>query len=93
MLPEEIQFPDYYQSWRFNIRLKKKDEVLAAIFAAGLFASSHYASLAGIMDDGHAPRADRLANEVINLFNDHHFTVQQAEQACAVILENISCPL
>lgn len=89
-LPVEIQLPDAYQTWRFNIRMKDKTRIVDAIFKQGLFASSHYASLAGIMDDGHAPKSEKLADEVINLFNDKHFTVEQAEQVCAVIRENLS---
>lgn len=88
-LPPEIQLPLEYQTWRFNLRLKNKERVLETIFAAGLFASSHYASLAGIMVSGQCPQAEILAKEVINLFNDHHFDPQKAEQVCAVILENL----
>lgn len=88
-LPAEIQLPEAYQIWRFNIRVKNKKRIMDAIFNAELFASSHYASLAGIMVDGHAPRAEILADEVINLFNDHHFTIGQAEQLCSVIMENL----
>lgn len=90
LLPVEIQLPGKFQTWRFNIRLKNKRSVLAAIFSAGLFASSHYASLAGIMDESRAPQAEALADEVINLFNDHHFTLQQAEKVCNILLENLS---
>lgn len=90
LLPTEIQLPDAFQAWRFNIRLKNRDAVLAAIFARGLFASAHYASLAGIIGTGHAPQAERLASNVINLFNDHHFSVTQAEQVSQIILENLS---
>ncbi len=89
-LPVEMQLPPSYQTWRFNIRLKNKQSVLNTIFSSGLFASSHYASLAGIMGEGDAPRAELLAGEVINLFNDQHFTLVQAEQVCNTILENLS---
>ena len=89
-LPVEIQLPEAYQTWRFNIRVKNKKQILDTIFNAGLFASSHYASLAGIMADGHVPQAETLADEVINLFNDLHFTAGQAEQVCEIILENRS---
>lgn len=89
-LPGEIQLPQAYQTWRFSIRVKDKPRILDAIFTAGLFASSHYASLAGIMSDGRAPVAESLAAEVINLFNDHHFTASQAEMVCKVILEKLS---
>jgi len=88
LLPFEIQLPPAYQTWRFNILVKNKLNVLRAIFNAGLFASSHYASLAGIMAEGNAPQAETLSNEVINLFNDHYFDLQKAEKICEVILEN-----
>ena len=87
-LPSELQIPQNYQVWRFNIRVKNKPEVMKAIFNAGLFASSHYASLTGIMADGQAPHAEVLAREVINLFNDHHFDADKAVRICDVILEN-----
>ena len=89
-LPVEIQLPDAYQLWRFNIRVKNKKPIYEAIFKAGLFASSHYVSLAGIMSEGRAPQAEVLADEIINLFNDHHFSAQQARKVCAVIMENIN---
>ena len=89
-LPTEIQLPQIYQTWRFNILVKDKKRIMDAIFKQGLFASSHYASLAGIMADGRAPQAEMLAKEVINLFNDHHFTIEQAEKVSEVIRENLS---
>lgn len=87
-LPPELRLPAEYQLWRFNIRVKNKSKVMHAIFEAGSFASSHYASLAGIMENGRAPRADTLASEIINLFNDHHFDADKAVQTCDLILEN-----
>jgi hypothetical protein len=42
------------------------------------------------MAPGHCPQAETLANEIINLFNDHHFDPQKAEQVCAVIMETLS---
>jgi hypothetical protein len=89
-LPAEIELPDGFQTWRFNIRVKNQQHILDKIFSSGLFASSHYASLAGIMDTGPAPRAEALAATVINLFNDHHFTADQAERVCHIILENLA---
>lgn len=90
MLPEEIQMPAPYQNWRFNIRVRDKQRLLDSIFASGLFASSHYASLAGIMDDRKAPEAEALERSIMNLFNDHHFSLDQAEQTCKMILENLT---
>jgi hypothetical protein len=89
-LPAEIQLPAGYQTWRFHIRVKDKPSVLEKIFSAGLFASSHYASLADIMGEQEAPCAERLAESVINLFNDHHFTLDQAEQVCKIISEELA---
>jgi hypothetical protein len=79
-MPGHIQLSPEYQSWRFNIRVEDKQSILKVIFAKGLFASSHYASLAEIMDDGHAPVAEALANDVINFFHDHYFTTEMAQQ-------------
>ena len=89
-LPAEIQLSQSYQTWRFNIRVKNKKHIMNAIFNAGLFASSHYASLAGIMAEGRASEAEKLADEVVNLFNDRHFSAEQAEQVCEIIKENLS---
>jgi hypothetical protein len=86
-LPMQIQLPPEYQMWRFNIRVRHKQNILNSIFENNLFASSHYSSLAGIMSEGRAPAAEALADEVINLFNDHHFTAEMAEHACDVILK------
>ncbi len=86
-LPKEIQLPAEFQMWRFNIRVKNQPQVIKEIFAAELFASAHYASLAGIMADGKAPVAESLADEALNLFNDRHFTAEMAERACGIILK------
>ena len=40
-LPKAIQLPEAYQHWRFNIIVENKDKILSALFAEGLFASSH----------------------------------------------------
>jgi hypothetical protein len=88
-LPKGIQLAHNYQTWRFNIRVKNKPQILGAIFNAGLFASSHYASMAGIMTDDSAPRAELLADEVINLFNDEHFDEEKAQKVCDVILRSL----
>jgi hypothetical protein len=89
-LPVEVQLPQKYQSWRFNLRVKDKNRILKSIFSAGLYASSHYASLAGIMAPGQCSQAEDLASKIINLFNDHYFDTQKAEDVCAIILENLS---
>lgn len=79
-LPESIQLPAQYQHWRFNILTDKKDELLKALFAEGLFASNHYQSLS--LD---CPIANNLHNYVINLFNDQYYTQEQALRTCEII--------
>lgn len=86
-LPKDIQLQEQYQTWRFNIRVTNQHQVIEAIFDAGLFASTHFASLAGIMSDGRAPAAEGFAGEVVNLFNDHHFTPEMAGRICEIILK------
>ena len=41
------------------------------------------------MADDSAPRAELLAEEVINLFNDEHFDEEKAHKVCDVILRNL----
>lgn len=79
-LPEAIQLPAQYQHWRFNILTDKKDEILTALFAEGLFASNHYQSLSP-----DCPIAINLHNYVINLFNDQYYTQEQALRTCEII--------
>lgn len=86
-LPAGLSLPPAYQNWRYNLLVPDKERVLRAIFAAGLFASSHYASLAGIFAPGRCPQAEALAGRVVNLFNDRHYTAEMAEQTCEVILK------
>jgi hypothetical protein len=88
-LPAELQFPAGYQTWRFNLHLPDRNGTLKAIFEGGLFASAHYASLAGIMAPGACPQAESLADQVINLFNDHHYTCEMAEKTCDIILKRL----
>lgn len=83
-LPASIQLPAPYQHWRFNIIVPNKEEILKALFDAGLFASGHYAPQA----EGCSVASD-LYNQVINLFNDFYFTEEQSQMTCYVILEVI----
>lgn len=79
-LPKSIQLPEAYQHWRFNIMVPNKEEMMQAVFDAGLFASGHYAPQAEA-----CPIAAKLYEHVINLFNDEYFTEEQAIKTCEVI--------
>lgn len=88
-LPLEIQLPMEYNNWRFHIRVPqtKKEQILQTLFANGLFASSHYKSLAENAEQN-TPNAVKLQQEVINLFVDPKFyTEEQAIKTCQIINE------
>jgi hypothetical protein len=89
LIPPSLTLGEEFQLWRFNLRLPDKKKTLVAIFNAGLFASSHYASLGGIMGPGKFPAAKHLADEVINLFNDIHYTLEMAEKTAKIVLGSL----
>jgi len=89
LIPSGLSLGEQYQLWRFNLRLPDKEKTLQAIFKAHLFASSHYASLAGIMAAGQCPAAEDIEHEVVNLFNDDHYTLEMAEKTAKIILGSL----
>jgi hypothetical protein len=88
-IPSSLCLKEQFQLWRFNLRLPDKKKTLAAIFNEQLFASSHYASLSGIMGEGRCPVAQLLSKEVVNLFNDAHYTLQMAERTAQIVLRSL----
>ena len=84
-LPIEIQFPKEFQNWRFNIKVAHKEKIIKQLFDAGLFASSLYHSLGGIMGGGDFPNAKQLHQNIVNLFNDRYYTEEQAYQTVNII--------
>jgi hypothetical protein len=84
-LPAQIQLAPDFQQWRFNIRVPAKERLLEKIFAAGLFASSHYAALIGVFGPGTGTRARALFADVVNLFNDLYIREPQAEQVLEIV--------
>lgn len=81
-LPKKIQFNEEFQNWRFNIHVDNKEVIIKTLFSNGLFASSHYKSL---VDLGEGSIASRLSDEVINLFNDYHYSIEMAKRTCETI--------
>jgi hypothetical protein len=88
-LPESVQLPEAYQTWRFNIRVPGKEALLRRIFQEKLFASSHFAPLTGIFSGGEAPRARQLHERVVNLFNDHYFDEKRAIRLTRIIRDHL----
>lgn len=84
-LPRRLQLARAFQGWRFNVRVPRKDALLERIFAAGLFASSHYAPLGGVFGGARLSVAAALHAEVVNLFNDHHVTAADARQLVCIV--------
>ena len=72
-----------YYYCKIIILVENKYEILNALFAEGLFASSHYKALG----NEPTPIASNLANHVINLFNDEYFTEEQTIKTCEIINE------
>lgn len=91
-IPAELQYPEAYQQWRFNLRIANPPQVLAAIFAAGLFASQHYVPLTRAFGDGAAANAEATWRHVINLFNDQYLSAEQASHV-AEIVKDVAIPL
>lgn len=86
-LPKDIQFPEAFNSWRFNILVRNKTGVCGAIQQEGLFASGHYEPLVDVFGMGEGRRARFLHKHVVNLFNDRYFSLEQAERLVDVLLD------
>lgn len=84
LLPNDIQMHDAFQKWRFNILVENRDEILKAIFDAGLFASAHYKPQTPNM-----PNAAYLHQHVINLFEDEYISIEQAKAICKIVNEKL----
>ncbi len=84
-LPVEIRLAESFQQWRFNILVENRAALMQTIQLNGLFASNHYASLAGIFGPGDTPIADNLGQRVVNLFNDRYFDTDRARQLIDLI--------
>jgi hypothetical protein len=88
-LPPEIQLPPAFQSWRFNVLVDRPQELVARLFAAGLFASRLYDALGGIFGPGSFPHAEALHRRVVNLFNDRNIDEERAERVAGEVLRHL----
>lgn len=84
-LPREIQWGNDYCDWRFMISVENRDEVLKAIFDAGLFAGTNFPSVAWMFKSIHCDRAEKEASHIINLFNDFRVDEEFAYKTCEII--------
>jgi hypothetical protein len=88
-LPSSIQLARKFQSWRFNVRLPQAKQLVARLFQAQLFASRHYQSVNGLFCDERFAVAERLHNEVVNLFNDRYYDESRARRTTEIIIEHL----
>ena len=79
-------FPSGYNNWRYQLLLNNQKECYNALFKEGLYCSYHYKSLGeGYFSDTPTPNNAYLESHVLNLFNDHHYTKQQAELTADIL--------
>ncbi|MEX0723665.1 MAG: DegT/DnrJ/EryC1/StrS family aminotransferase [Gracilimonas sp.] len=79
-------------TWRFNIMVPERDELVTEIFDKGLFASTHYQPLdkvLGVEVLGKGTESYALNNHVINLFNDQNFTIDMALELAKLVAGNL----
>ena len=74
-------------NWRFNLNVGNASILIRKIFENGLFASQHYFPLNKIFDSGNCPIWEKQYENIINLFNDHRFSIKQANKICKIINE------
>ncbi len=86
-LPSEIILGDKFNTWRFSILIENKNILLDCIFENNLFASSHYSSLEYMFSHNVSEKSNafRIHENIVNLFNDFRYTVEEAERTVRVI--------
>lgn len=77
--------PAECRDWRFTLICDCQQELIRAIFAAGHFASAHFASLAPMFGPGNVPVADSCGKRVVNLFNDFRYDEDRAGQLANIV--------
>ena len=88
-LPKELQWGEGYDNWRFMMSVDNRDQLLKAIFAAGLFAGTNFPSVSWMFKGQHCERAEEEATHILNLFNDFRVNEEMAYKTCEIIKANI----
>jgi len=87
-IPHNMHLGEEFENWRFSILVDDKDELLERIFQEeGLFASSHYAPIDDKYTDNPIQNSNshKVANRIVNLFNDFRFTEEKAIKVVKII--------
>lgn len=85
IIKPELWLGEEFDNWRFSILVSNKAQLIDAIFTNGDFASSHYASLAGIFDTTKAPIAEMIHSQIVNLFNDYRCDEAMAKRVAKIV--------
>ena len=88
-IPNEAQFAEPFQYWRFNILVNQKEILFKKIFSSGLFASSHYYPVNIMFNQPSSPNAEKLYDHVINLFNDFRFSPKKAVKISKIVKTHV----
>lgn len=89
-LPEAIKLGSEFNTWRYNLILPNinlRNEILETLFNEGLYASSHYKSVAYIFKGIRCINAEKESDLIINLFNEEKYTEQMAKRTADVICD------
>jgi hypothetical protein len=89
-IPDKVQLPPGYHSWRFQLRVTDRDELLRKIFAADLFASAHYFPAATLFGGHSCPVATDLSADIVNLFHDFRVSLAGAEQIGKIVRAHLA---
>lgn len=84
-LPQEIQWGEGYDSWRFMLEVEQREDLLKAIFDAGLFAGTNFPSVAWLFSGVHLQRSESESARILNLFNDFRVDEDFALKTCKII--------
>lgn len=88
-IPNELQWGEGFDNWRFMMSVDNRDQLLKAIFDAGLFAGTNFPSISWMFKGQHCKRAEIEASHILNLFNDFRVNEEMAFKTCEIIKANI----
>ena len=87
-IPASVRLPD--GDWRTHLRLPERDAFVEKMFRSDLFCGTHYAPVSKIFGHADAPNAERLHQDVVNLFDDRYYTQEQAQRTVRLIEEHLN---
>lgn len=81
----ELTLNKQLNNWRYNLMLRNRNEVMAKIFEAKLFASSHYHPLGLFLDSQYQSTWVRFHKGILNLFNDMRVEEEDVERIVKIV--------